>query len=303
MNEKNLIEKILSGDLFLSNPFVESIIANWVSEVTIFVSVALSLFLHNRIKKARIHVLYKIIVVQSLYILLFSATVSAIKIEAGFLLMTILFSPIISIPWIFLRDFSKLGIISAFTKSSEGIDIDNSLRQVSHNTLRFLGIGASKLTESREFQAAMEKCAKHGKQARFLLSPPNNPTLDAMATQNGTNPDIYKNNVRDSLRKLHRMKKEQGLDIEVRFYRTSTGHNYQRFRVFMVEDDFCLLSWTVWGGHLGKDNPQILIRKPKDTGMPANSLYKALQDYFDEQWDAGIVVDLDNLNSVPGFTP
>ncbi len=285
-----MFSKLMSGD------FWYGVLAGWVGDslAWVFLSIfAIFCLICRHIKRTWFYTYPKILVSQALFLLVVGLLTYFFSLSG--LVALVLTIPGLAIPGFFLRDFQRLGIVNAYLKSSKGIDANDSLRHVSSNTLRFLGIGASKLTASNDFASAMEKCAKQGKQARFLLTPPNNPVLDGMAAHNNTNANIYNNNVKDSLRRLSRLKVEEGFNIEVKFYQVDRGHNYQRFRMFIVEDDFCLLSWTVWGPHMGADNPQILIRKPKNAKQPTNSLYKALQDYFDAQWDVGKKVCLDDI--------
>jgi hypothetical protein len=167
--------------------------------------------------------------------------------------------------------------------------------QLARSSLDFLGIGGHKLTEKTEaFEAAMRRCAVGGKTVRLLLSHPDNPLLETLATRNDTVKGRYSRNVKDSLKRIARLKADASLNIEVRFYPHQKDKDLQIFRLMFIDNSVCLWSWTVWDQLMGRDNPQVIVLN-RAKGGPERSAYHAFQDYFNRLWDddSVIVADLE----------
>jgi len=195
----------------------------------------------------------------------------------------------------FLRDFIRLGILDAFYSTKSGIDFKNSLN-LARNSLSFLGIGAHKLTGLNEFRDAIERCAQSGRTARFLLSPPDNPLLEKLASRHGAAQDRYRKNVQESLRILSKLKAE-GFNIEVKHYAVREEGDFQKFRLLIIDESICVVSWTVWSKTMGLDNPQLILKRRSNDGT-VRSLASAYSDYFESIWEDpnSTIVDLDTFN-------
>jgi len=195
-----------------------------------------------------------------------------------------------------IRGYSTVGIVDAYTTTIGGIDYKRALK-MSKSSIDFLGIGGEKLTSEPEFEQAMMRCASSGRKVRFLLSPPSNPVLEKIARQNGTSAGAYGDKVRDSVRTIARVCRTRSLDIEVRYYPASFDKDYQLFRLMFINNNWCLWSWTVWGPHLGKNNPQVLLEN-RDSQSPNPTAYKAFKDHFETLWD-----DKDTIHHEFKFDP
>lgn len=188
-----------------------------------------------------------------------------------------------------LRGLIASGIVDAFVATERGVDYRASLR-LSNKSISFLGIGADKLTAEPEFKNALDRCATNARLVRLLLSPPDNSLLETLAKRNGADPSAYKVKVTESLRRLSKFKSD-GYNIEVKFYPVDHQRDFQQFRLMFIDDNICLLSWTVWGAHLGRKNPQVVLRQTANVASEA-TLYKAFSDHFEEVWRDGKIVDL-----------
>lgn len=189
-----------------------------------------------------------------------------------------------------LRGFAQTGISDAYLKTIDGIDFKSSLR-LARTSISFLGIGAHKLTQLPEFRDAIERCAQAGSTARFLLSPPDNNLLETLARRNGVDPNAYKENVTRSLQALAKLKRD-GFNIEVRHYRAQHERDHQQFRLFIIDEKTCLVSWTVWNKNVGADNPQLVLRRLPADGKK-KSMAEAFIAYFDNIWEDSSSVEVD----------
>ena len=193
------------------------------------------------------------------------------------------------------RAFNTLGIIDAHDKTQDGIDFKASLK-MARSSIDFLGIGADKLTSLKTFEETMKRCATEGNQVRFLLSPSGNPALERAAKRNGTDVGDYGRKVEESLRRIARIQKKGDLNIVVKQYAAERDKDLQQFRLMFIDNKYCLAGWTVWGEHVGKNNPQLILKRPTREA-PQNSAYKAFHDYFEAIWDSpdSKLVDLSGL--------
>ena len=191
--------------------------------------------------------------------------------------------------WTVLRSLLDAGVSDAFTTTEGGINYQSSLR-LAKRSIDFLGIGAAKLTSLPDFEQAVTRCSSVGGEVRLLLSPPSNSLLETMAKRNGVPLATYQQNVRDSLRLLAHLKLVRALNINVRFYPADNPVDNQQFRLMFIDRKICLLSWTVWGSHIGRKNPQIVIKANEKS--PSKSMYLAFETHFDEIWAEVPDVDL-----------
>jgi len=174
------------------------------------------------------------------------------------------------------RQFRNVGIYGADLEIRNGIDYQKSLSFV-NNKIKFLGIGGSKLTDQRDaFKKAIKNCVKEDS-IKFLLCKPDHELLKEAAIRFEKPLRKYKDNVINSLRFISDLKKIYK-NIEVRFY-----NDFQIFRMMFIDDSICLLSYNVMGEGDGSQLPQIhVVRHPK---RDVNSLYFALEKYFDDLWE------------------
>lgn len=198
----------------------------------------------------------------------------------------------VALAWFALRGLFRIGLIDAFARTSSGISASSSLK-MAHDSIAFLGIGASKLTSDTEFEGAIRRCSSGGSggTCRFLLSSPDNQLLEKLAHQNGATSDQYKDTVRSSLKTLANMKINKSLNVEVRFHPTTNRADFQQFRLMIINNKTCLMSWTVWDDTVGLNNPQMILRQSSSPGLKV-TLFKAFNDYFEEMWHIGDPVDL-----------
>ena len=129
----------------------------------------------------------------------------------------------------------------------------------------------------------MRRCGTSGNRVRLLLSPPDNIILERQARRNGVNDSAYKDKVRLSLQRIARLQAESDLAIEVRFYPAATNKDLQQFRLMFIDGSVCLASWTVWGAHVGTDNPQMVLKERRRI-HPDVTAYKAFYDYYEALW-------------------
>ena len=180
--------------------------------------------------------------------------------------------------------FSKIGIVDAHLTTVGGVNYKRALNMAT-KSMDFLGIGGDKITIEPEFEAAMIRCASSNQKVRFLLSPHYNPVLEKVALLNGTTAGSYGEKVKQSVRRIAELRKSRSLDIEVRYYAAKHDKDYQQFRLMFINDRFCLWSWTVWGQHVGRDNPQVVLKNlDHDAQERMPSAYKAFKDHFDALW-------------------
>ncbi len=180
--------------------------------------------------------------------------------------------------WRELNQFWRLGLIGTDNQVSTGVDYSRSLRLCS-NSLDFLGVGASKLTqEAKEFDSAMGRCHRSDQPIRFLLCDPNNPQLEEIAKLAGRDREEYSTNVKESLRIIARQRKDRARNIQVRFYK-----RLPLFRLMLIDGWLCLASHYVFGEGDGSQWPQLHIRRnPK---RDKESLYYPFKRYYEELWD------------------
>jgi hypothetical protein len=184
--------------------------------------------------------------------------------------------------WI-LRDLSRVGILNAFETTRKGISADRSLDMVKKN-LDFLGIGGAKLTDSKEFDKMLDRCKQKGGRLRFLLSSPDNPALDQLATSNSHHSRSYQSRVRESIREIITRSNKPSVNCEVRIYSLSHKIALPHFRLFFIDEKYCLFSQLVWNSSEGADNPQVILRR--DSKNSSSSLYIGYMSYFDDLWNS-----------------
>lgn len=206
-------------------------------------------------------------------------------------LVFVVFIASVFLVWFSLRGLFRIGLFDAFETTDRGITYSTSLK-LSHESISFLGIGAHKLTSDDDFEDAIRRCSHGGGTARFLLSAPTNNLLSKLALQNGFPADGYQQKVRESLKLLAHLKISKSLNIEVRFHPTEHRKDFQQFRLMIINQNICLLSWTVWDERIGRGNPQILLKQTVAAKRQKSTLFKAFSDYFEEMWASGTPANL-----------
>lgn len=180
----------------------------------------------------------------------------------------------------------SIGIFGADKEIRKGINYRRSL-SLCQNELKFLGIGAGKLTAEKEaFEKAIYKC-RQGQPIKLLLSKPTHEFLIEAARRFGKPEGEYKQIVINSLRKIAELKRKCK-NIEVRFY-----NEFQIFRLMFIDDSVCLLSYNITGEGDGSQLPQLYIVKPSQTQKVSSSLYYPLDRYFDTLWEASVPWDFE----------
>ena len=185
-----------------------------------------------------------------------------------------------------LANLSRVGIMNAFSSTTSGLTPEGSLKLVETN-LDFLGIGGGKLTVSDQFMKALSRCAAAGGRVRFLLSDPDNPSLERLAKQNQRDDASYRSRVRESVREILNKAQIANVQCEVRIYKLETELELPHFRLMFINDALCLFSHLVWNSAEGWDNPQLILRR--NTKKKPNSLYLGYKTYFDDLWNSGSV--------------
>lgn len=177
-----------------------------------------------------------------------------------------------------LNQFWKVGIRGVDKSVGEGIDYLSALK-LCKNELKFLGIGASKLTREEEFTNTLSRCITD-RPIKLLLLNPEDSRLVKAAQRFGKPNDEYKNNVLGSLRKISELKNKRAFNIEVRFYSTEPV-----FRLMFIDSSLCLFSYYELGKGEGSQLPQLHIIKADESKPNADSIYYPLEKYFDELWE------------------
>jgi hypothetical protein len=217
-----------------------------------------------------------------------SPTVILISTFVGFALL---------VQWI-LRDLSNVGIMNAFETTEQGVSAEASLKEVQRE-LTFLGIGASKLTATAEFDKMLARCRAANGKLRFLLSHPENTALEGLATQNRRHSFSYRSRVKESIREIFTRATAAGVDFEVRLYNLNQKIALPHFRLVFIDDRLCIFSQVYWSDKEGLDNPQLILRRDKNKA--GSSLYQGYRDYFEDLWDLDSTkkVDQATLSSWP----
>ena len=176
-----------------------------------------------------------------------------------------------------INQFWKVGIRGVDQTIAGGIDYSGALR-LCHNELKFLGIGASKLTAENEFKKALARC-NADKSVKLLLLDPEDERLVESAQRFDRPPAEYKKNVLNSLHKIAELKKDRRFNIEVHFYCSEPI-----FRLMFIDNSLCLLSYYELGKGEGAQLPQVHVTKAGENRPSSESLFHPLEKYFDELW-------------------
>lgn len=187
--------------------------------------------------------------------------------------------PIALILWGELNQFWKIGLVGADKEVRDGIDYVSALRMC-QNSLDFLGIGAGKLVQNQnEFKLAIERCNRADRPVRLLLIQPTDPGLKRIAKMAGKDPQAYCKGVIESLRFIARLRNEEQRNIQVRLYK-----DLPAFRLMLINESICLMSYYILGKGDGSSLPQLHIVKTS-SARDVDSLYYGFSAYFGKIWD------------------
>ena len=194
------------------------------------------------------------------------------------------------VSWSVVSPFWSIGLRSADRRIEKGIDYRRSLSLVK-NELSFLGTGASKLTELREFEAALRRCHSE-KPIRFLLMKPSDENLTKAAERARTEREAYKKRVLESLWKIATIRNEHGIpNIEVRFYPESQlGWGISSvFRLMFINGSLCLASYNAFGmsdrEQPGSELPQLHVVNLGAEQTATESFYYAMERFYQLLWE------------------
>ncbi|MDP2121067.1 MAG: hypothetical protein Q8K28_14310 [Hoeflea sp.] len=180
-----------------------------------------------------------------------------------------------------LFKLSRIGVYDFDVSVRTGFNYKSALK-AARRDIAFLGTGASKLTSSEEFEAAIERC-QAGVPNRFLLIHPNSPVLRAAARQYGVSDDDYSLKVQTSIEKLARLASSRGFKIEVRFQDAEREDDLESFRLMFIDDSVCLFSFNAYGRGDGSALPQLIVQS-RSRPEVERALYYGLRRYFDRRW-------------------
>lgn len=151
------------------------------------------------------------------------------------------------------------------------------------NNFKFLGIAANKFIFTPEFEDAVKRCNRSGDPIRLLLSSPENPIIQQMARRAKRDENEFRDMINRNLRKLKKLKDEDGYNLEVRLYKSDGDSGPPSFRLFFIDNSCVLVSYYVMGDGDGSAMPQIRVVRPKKARDTKN-FYYAFDHYFNSLW-------------------
>jgi len=181
-----------------------------------------------------------------------------------------------------LRQFWAVGLLSADPEIAKGISYAQSLRLVTKG-MAFMGTGAHKLSGSKEFAAAIDRCSD--RPVRLLLRRPDDPVLEMAAARKNRNPAEYRENVIESLQRIGRLR-QRFPNIQVKFYEGEPV-----FRIMLVDERLALVSFNVYGRGDGSALPQLHVARAAEGKEEQESFYQAFSSYFERCWTDGKLWD------------
>ncbi|MBI4828591.1 MAG: hypothetical protein HY804_07250 [Nitrospinae bacterium] len=185
--------------------------------------------------------------------------------------------------YVSLRKFWRVGLAVADVNIKSGLDYGKSL-SLCKNSLCFLGLGASKLTDLPEFAEALKRCNRDDEvRIKFLIVRPNNQQLATAARKYKISEKMYEGKVEGSIKKLAEQKKRHGINLQVKYYSSEKSKDYPIFRMMFIDDQLCLLSYNVFGEGDGSQLPQLCINKGA-SDRDTDSFYYPMKLYFDKLW-------------------
>lgn len=186
-----------------------------------------------------------------------------------------------------LIKYSRFGIISLDKSAKQGLNYKKSLLNTNYK-LDFIGVGARKLTSNdTEFSDMVKRVTQQGHEVRLILSHPQNKSLINLSTRADSSEDQYATKVKNSLKKIAQLKKDE-YKIRVRFYKADSIDDMQIFRLMIIDDNYCLVTYSQFNdsSHIGDELPQLHLKKTNQEELDKTSLFNGFQKYFKQTWDS-----------------
>lgn len=180
--------------------------------------------------------------------------------------------------WHKLNRFESIGVIDCDQEIGNGMNYHYAL-VACKDELRFLGIGASKLTSDSEFINTVTRCRPE-KAIQLLLLNPTDIRLVRAAQRFGREREEYRRIVVSSLRTIADIKNSRAFNMEVRFYDIEPI-----FRLMFIDNSICLVSYYVLGEGDGSQLPQLHLLRATEAVSCSSSFYRAFELYFDDLWE------------------
>lgn len=212
--------------------------------------------------------------------------------ELGLIILPItliIFLSISEITFLFriLIKYSRFGIVSLDKSAKQGLSYNKSILNTNYK-LDFIGVGARKLTENdKDFSEMVERVNQQNNEVRLILSHPDNKSLMNLSTRADSNEGEYGTKVKNSLKLIARLKEEKEYNISVRFYRANSIADMQVFRLMIIDENYCLVTYSQFNdsSHKGENLPQLHLKKTNNDEFDKNSLLNGFQKYFNQTWD------------------
>lgn len=171
------------------------------------------------------------------------------------------------------------GILKVDFGAKTGITFKQSLNYC-RQSFRFLGVGASKLTEDEEeFSSMVSRCIQHGEPPQLVLCDPSSPVIKKLEGIAQTTRSKFASKVRKSYTAILNIEQEIAHRLDVRQYHANDYGELPFFRLLFIDNELCLASGGLYGNQdHGVSIPQILITKRKNPG-----LYTALERYYQDR--------------------
>lgn len=204
----------------------------------------------------------------------------------SFLIMLYVDCTFLAFVWFSIYQLNSAGVFGADAKIKNGLDYITILK-LTKNDFKFIGTGASKLTENSEaFKDCIRRVNSAGKVPKFILCDENSLALEKLAQQAGISKDNYKRNVRNSREFLETLKKE-GLNIEIRKYNVEDIALMPIFRLTLINGNFSVVSYSLFNDpkHKGEELSQVHLCDSKNSRGYSVSLYHGFEKYFDNLWN------------------
>jgi cytidyltransferase-like protein len=196
---------------------------------------------------------------------------------------------------------ARLAIVGADHSPSFGLSYVSALERV-NSSMRFLGVGAYKITCEDEFAAAADRVFEHRNgRMDFLLCDPLSNVLPTYAKARKKSSAEHFQHLRESLERLRAYKASNPNRVKIKFYRADDLLRQAATRLMFINNEECVVTPQSFGGDdMGTKQPQLLLAKSASSNTEAN-LYRSFQTYFDLQWQGAdecyTVDDLDTLIS------
>jgi hypothetical protein len=185
--------------------------------------------------------------------------------------------------------FAAIGIAAAQTSIKNGTNYEASLA-LCKDQLAFLGTGAHKLTQAKNFEDVIKRVNDSTDPVRLLLSCPQNEEIAEAAKLAGQPSGQYSRNITESLARLARLRKQRCANIQVRFYK-----DLQPFRMMFVNGSILLLSYNNYGKGDGSQSPQLVLMK-SNIFIKNDETYSAYKQYFEKLWNRSEAWNPDDYN-------